>query len=324
MPLGAILHKSHIKRLLQLSCNSDRVRRMGENRLAGFMRHRKSLGTISIPAAVLLLSAIAHGLVLYLPFPFLSPSEELDTSESELSRSDDMQVVILPNQDDTATDNSEDASLASTEELLSELPENPVADSTLAETSGSPDSPLEPEIAEPPVVPTLPEEPVDLVEPIPTEPETPHPELSEGSEPEEDLPDEAPTPAFNEPDPTEPTGPLMAFEDGFPHPASAVGGCFGLSTCQQVSGQGSYRNVARSLKADLESQGYDVRERDDLEDTGRRVYELSPSEADGSTRYLMVFSNVDGSAIYVLSDEILNLRDLQALNAHTNLNNQAG
>jgi hypothetical protein len=70
--------------------------------------------------------------------------------------------------------------------------------------------------------------------------------------------------------------------------------------------------VARSLVTDLEAQGYTVTLRDDLEDTGRNVYELLPPD-ETTLQYLLVFSDLDGSAIYVMSQEIMTLDDLQAL-----------
>jgi len=129
----------------------------------------------------------------------------------------------------------------------------------------------------------------------------------------DELPvDDTSTPSFT---PPADDGPLMSYSDGFPHVAGAVGGCFGLSECRQVSDAGNYRAVARSLIDGLEAQGYAVRLRDDLEDTGRNVYELTPPNGHIGNQFLMVFSGLDGSAIYVMSPEVMTLEDLKALSA---------
>jgi uncharacterized protein (DUF302 family) len=83
-----------------------------------------------------------------------------------------------------------------------------------------------------------------------------------------------------------------------------------------VTGIGSYREVGRSLIANLETQGYRVKLRHDLEDTGRNVYELTPPDSAIEPQYLIVFSDpADGSAVYVMSKEILTLKELQSLQA---------
>lgn len=128
--------------------------------------------------------------------------------------------------------------------------------------------------------------------------------------------DEAIEPAYGELVTPEPVGPLVGYNETFPHFEGAVGGCFGFTECRRVSGAGSYRSVARSLIDDLEAQGYGVDLRDDLEDTGRNVYELSPPNGD-PIKYLLVFSDRDGSAIYVMSEEIMTLNELQSLQAQS-------
>jgi hypothetical protein len=131
------------------------------------------------------------------------------------------------------------------------------------------------------------------------------------------IADDPTTPAFApataELEQAAPEGPLMSYGDRFPHFEGAVGGCFGLNECRQVSGVGSYRTVARSLIAGLEAQGYAVRLRDDLEDTGRNVYELTPPDEVATRQFLMVFSNTDGSAIYVRRPDVMTLDELKAL-----------
>ena len=156
---------------------------------------------------------------------------------------------------------------------------------------------------------------------LPEEPVTPDPAIDEPSLPttstEPTEPQAAPEPE-SEPEPAEspPAGPLVSYSDAFPHFEGAVGGCFGFNQCRRVSDAGSYRSVARSLISGLEAQGYRVDLRDDLEDTGRNVYELVPPNSD-VVQYLLVFSDSDGSAVYVMSDTIMTLNDLQALQAQS-------
>lgn len=164
----------------------------------------------------------------------------------------------------------------------------------------------------------IPESPPRAPQPMPAA--TP-PEITEPTATDELPIADDPSPTFTPP-PTEPEdpvdeGPLMGYGDRFPHYAGAVGGCFGLSECRQVSGVGSYRTVARSLIAGLEEQGYLVELRDDLEDTGRNVYELTPPGPGTTRQFLMVFSNTDGSAIYVMSPDVMTLDELKALAAQS-------
>ncbi|NER81864.1 MAG: hypothetical protein F6K42_20330 [Leptolyngbya sp. SIO1D8] len=251
-----------------------------------------------ISGIVLLVSLASHGLLLNLPLP---RSIEAETQpDSPFDESEDISVVILSEQDALA-------------EAVPELPEEAVLDIApesfdQAEASNAEPVEIAPE-------PSLPDESELL----------PEQDLESLPSPDENLPIEDSTTSNYTPPASPPADtPLVVFGDAFPHPAGAVGGCFGLSECNRVAGGGSYRSVAQSLITNLESQGYSTSERDDLDDTGRRIYELLPPGDNGSVQYLMVFSDVDGSTVYVMGDRILTLSELQTLNAQTNLNDQSG
>lgn len=221
-----------------------------------------------------------------------SETEPAALSSSQPSQSEEVSVVVLPDQETPAAPTPP-------------APEPP---------AGSATAPLPPPQAD-----STPLLPTDVIpEPIPQTPERP---ASDAAQPRPEAPsepanDELPvddgqsTPPFT---PSTNEGPLLSYGDRFPHAVGSVGGCFGLSECRQVTGAGSYRAVARSLIAGLEDQGYAVRLRDDLEDTGRNVYELTPPTGGASNQFLMVFSGDDGSAIYVMSPEVMTLDDLKSL-----------
>ena len=243
--------------------------------------------SVVISALVVVLSAVAHSLVLWMPMPATRQPAAPSTAESEPA---DLSVVVLPQ---------------------SEAPSAPPP----PEPPQPPAPPSAAPIAPPPAPALL---PTDVIPESPP-PAPPAPAAPTAAPPPDDLPiaDGAAESAFVPP-PND--GPLSSYGDRFPHFEGAVGGCFGLSECRQVSGVGSYRTVARSLIAGLESQGYRVKLRDDLEDTGRNVYELTPPGNDPPQQFLMVFSGTDGSAIYVMSPEIMTLEELQALAAQRESN----
>ena len=203
----------------------------------------------------------------------------------------------------------------------SEAPPPPPAPEIPQPTAPKPAAPIAPPPSSKPAL-----LPTDVIPESAPPPPTSQPLPAQSTEPAPRPPDElpiadgAPTPAFS---PPPEDGPLTRYGDRFPHFEGAVGGCFGLSECRQVSGVGSYRTVARSLIAGLENQGYRVNPRDDLEDTGRNVYELMPPGGDATRQFLMVFSGADGSAIYVMSPEILTLEELRALAAQRKSNHLA-
>ena len=96
----------------------------------------------------------------------------------------------------------------------------------------------------------------------------------------------------------------------FPHMADAQPGCFNQSAgdCQQVSG--NFRQVSQALRDQLNSQGYDVKQRDDLEETGRQVYEVTK---DGNTRFLSVISSDLAGTAYILAAEPVTQADVEQI-----------
>ena len=271
---------------------------------------------VYMSVAMLALSAASHGAILLMPVPELTEPDVSLSSHSDAS--DGVSVVILP-RPDVAQDTVGQPPVAIAESAsppqTASAPPAPVALEPPLQTAIIPNKTL----PEPPPEPPLPEE---TVPPMPEE----VPSALEDPPIEENTPTFLETevdPNSSEPVSSEPVGPLVGYNDTFPHFEGAVGGCFGVTECRRVSGVGSYRSVARSLISSLESQGYGVELRDDLEDTGRNVYELMPPDGD-AVQYLLVFSDRDGSAIYVMSDEIMTLNDLQALQAQSRLRHHLG
>lgn len=258
----------------------------------------------------------AHGVFLIAPMPETTESAiTLESAEQESNA--ELSVVVLskqsPTPEKTAPPSAEVNSVSS--QTIASKPEpSPNASEPLLQADIIPDQ----SIAEPvpfedlPITESVPpEEPTVVEDPeVSLEAESLEAEVDANSEFEKSLPD------------LPPAGPLMSYGDTFPHFQGAVEGCFGFNQCRRVSGAGSYRSVARSLISDLEAQGYDVDLRDDLEDTGRNVYELMPPGGD-AIQYLLVFSDSDGSAVYVISDTIMTLNDLQALQAQTQQSRQS-
>ncbi|MDB9526852.1 hypothetical protein PN498_12705 [Oscillatoria sp. CS-180] len=245
--------------------------------------------------AVFALSVISHGLLLTVPLPKAEEKEAIPIAESsEQPRTEDVTVVILPEQPEESA-----AKEAASEDSVTRSPEPPSVDNLLQNSviSGT----GFPEAAEP-----QPELDNTVFPPAEDTPAQEDPVL-------EDVPtEESPTPAYGDPV-SGSEGPLRGYSSDFPHVEGSVTGCFGLSDCRRVSSAVSYRSVGRSIVSGLEDQGYSVDLRDDLEDTGRNVYELIHPDEGGTVKYLIVFSDVDGSAVYVMSNEILTLGDLQAL-----------
>lgn len=268
------------------------------------------------------LSTLFHGAVLTLSVPS-SPDSEVP-SALPLSASEEIPFVVLP-QSDIA---SEVAS-----------PPRPAAAPASRPLQVPPPAEIQPVIQPPadplPQISAPPEQPLEWVEaPIaePTsEPAVPETEAStETAPPIADIPPEPQVPPLEQTlESAEPSSdsPLVEFETDFPHHSDAEAGCFGLSSCQQVSDGGTYRKVATSLVDQLEEKGYDVRLRDDLEEeAGRQLYELLvPGQPQGDPQYLIVFSNPEnGAAVYVVSEQMLTWNDLQTWNAHSQPDGQSG
>ena len=241
-----------------------------------------------IPAAVLALSAAAHGLLLMVPMPQSSESTLMPNSPD--AESDSIAVIIMP--DDTA------AEVTAVPEIT--RPSEPALPAA-----------AEPELLQPDVISD------EVLSSAPDPASQPPPESNLETNPELPLEDGLTSPGFVEPQPAaDPAtlGPLVGYSDTFPHAAGAESGCFGLGDCRRVLGGGNHRKVAASLIDDLENEGYSVDQRDDLDDPGRNVYEVI-SPGDTTIQYLIVFSDGLESAVYVMSDEIITLAELEELAA---------
>lgn len=118
------------------------------------------------------------------------------------------------------------------------------------------------------------------------------------------APSPTPTPL---PSPEPVPAPAIPFAD-LPQLAGTEVGCFGLSTCHQLSNGTSFRAAGQTLEAELVAQGYQVRLRDDLEETGRKVYEISK---DDKTRFLNVLSTDVGTTVYLVTPQPIHLAELQ-------------
>jgi hypothetical protein len=251
----------------------------------------KAKRSVVISATVVTLSAIAHSAIFWVPMPQPQATESVtaDTpGPDESATNDEIDVVMLPQ---------------------SEPPPPPPASTTEA-----PPSPPSQRAASPAPAPLLPTDViVEPVAPPPTAADLP-PQPSDPP-PVEDLPvaNGNQTPFFA---PPTHDGPLLSYGEQFPHFEGATSGCLGLGECRQVTGVGTYREVADSLIAGLENQGYGVDLRDELEDTGRNVYELTPPGDGAAKQFLLVFQGEElGSAIYVMSPEIMTLDELKSLAA---------
>lgn len=106
---------------------------------------------------------------------------------------------------------------------------------------------------------------------------------------------------------------VVALAEGFPHFADVQSGCFSLTNCHRISGQGSYRKAAKQLVQDMADKGYQVSERDDIDSQGHRVYEVVIPTEPEVTYYLNVFSDSTDSMVYAMTLQIVTLAELQQL-----------
>ena len=143
-------------------------------------------------------------------------------------------------------------------------------------------------------------------EPLPPNPETPEqPEIEPEKVAKSEL--EPAPPSFEH-------GRLLTLGTDFPHLQSAQTGCYGLSSCHQLSDVGSYHRAAETLVAQMQQQGFQISEKEDIDFPGQRVFSVIMPDQPEETYYLNIFSDGIGSAVYVLSIEILTLSDLKSLN----------
>lgn len=260
----------------------------------------KAKRSVVISATVVTLSAIAHSAIFWVPMPQSHDTKSViaDTPvPDESAPKDEIDVVMLPQSE----------------------PPPPPPEAAIEAPPARPSQ----RAAPPAPAPLLPTDViVEPVAPPPTAADLP-PQPSDPP-PVEDLPvaDGDHTPAFA---PPTHDGPLLSYDEQFPHFEGATSGCFGLGGCRQVNDVSRYYDVATSLVAGLEAQGYVVDEVDDLEDdTGRNVYELTPPGDGAAKQYLLVFQGEEiGSAIYVMSPEIMTLDQLRSLAAQVTEHHQA-
>jgi len=108
-------------------------------------------------------------------------------------------------------------------------------------------------------------------------------------------------------------GSLVQLDDDFPHLVGAQSGCYGLENCHQLSG--NFRQAAQALVAQMESQNYQLTEREDIDNTGHRVFDVIVPDEPDTTYYLNIFSPDVGRTVYVLTVDILTLNELQRLSS---------
>ena len=256
-----------------------------------------------VSAALVVLSGVAHAALLAIPLPE-SPLPVPSPPAASETQTNDISVLVIPKGVEATAAIVPTVPPKPSSQVPLPLPESGFPTASAADASPTPESLSIPaEISANPPLEIPPPEPSDASLTV-----SPHSDISEESEE-----------AFSSNSSVHdslPTGPLVAYSTGFPHFEGAIGGCFGADACRRVTGIGSYREVGRSLIANLETQGYRVKLRHDLEDTGRNVYELTPPDSAIEPQYLIVFSDpADGSAVYVMSKEILTLKELQSLQA---------
>lgn len=277
-----------------------------------------------------LLSCFFHGVLFGLPWPQKALTQESEAPAEKALVFDSVSAIStarlpadrLPsalNQDPLATgknrlsaaDTSGDLPKSLSDSVISPGPVTSLDSVTSSVISLERSHPIQsiraPQIIEPVIQPQPLEQEVpatDLAASAPLQPLSPDP-----IDPQLSAEPELNSSLDNEPE----YGAVIALGEEFPHLAEAQSGCYGLEGCQQLSG--NYRRAAQQLIEQMESQGYQLTERDDLDDTGHRVFEvIAPSEPE-KTYYLNVFSPDAGSTVYVLAIDILSLTELQQLSS---------
>ncbi|MBD0267650.1 MAG: hypothetical protein ICV77_05075 [Cyanobacteria bacterium Co-bin8] len=182
--------------------------------------------------------------------------------------------------------------------------------------SSETENPVEPEtVTETVAVTLLPPAPkVEVIDPLPAALETPSPQTAPPPspaprptspapvQPELPLPVEAVTELPSDPPPPSPADTPPDPYAGFPHLAGATAGCQDLSNCWRSEAD-SWRAAARTLQAQLESQGYELDDKTEEilgEDTGVRIYAVT---RDGSPAYYLNLVSVTGGILYTMTPE---------------------
>ncbi len=256
------------------------------------LQNHKGLGLL------IFLSVILHGGLLVLPMPqwWLRTAAPESVLDEELEQSGAIALTIVP-------------------PIANPEPE-PIAPATDLE----------------PIAPALPEAPSPVIEPPPLTqvPEELIAEIPE--ELEKDLEDDIQEEPEQEPDPpleniddnqldTDPAnsdpeaGIATPFNDDFPHIAGAQSGCYGLENCRIVDGQ-TFRDIAKAIRQDLEAKGYKLIPYDNSDSGGgnHRIYEMRLlNEPDTEVNYLNIFGEGLTGAFYVITPQLIEREDLEAL-----------
>ncbi|MEM9216015.1 MAG: hypothetical protein AAGD25_16920 [Cyanobacteria bacterium P01_F01_bin.150] len=268
----------------------------------------------------LLVSLIAHGLVLLVP----RASIETEIAETEVEPEDTLEekpseIVVsnLPaspppkNQPDTQSEQLEENQLQQTQ-----APNQPIIQPVPVP------QPIYIHVPQPIV-----ESPAELESKLEPKPNDPNSDLETQLDPDPDPlvdpnPDLDPLPLVDpnpDPDPLADPNPDIVLEGGllvpFTHDSLVLegseSGCFKLENCRRVSGQGTHRAVGRQLAEQLTDE-YEVDEQDDLE--GYIVLELrKKGDPNSEVQYLSVFSEGLGTVVYVLTQEMVSLDTLRDL-----------
>ena len=110
----------------------------------------------------------------------------------------------------------------------------------------------------------------------------------------------------------------FVFNDDFPHIEGAASGCgnYALENCRTVDGKNS-SEVVTFLKQDLEAQGYkleDVTPEDDDRYDNQKIFKMiDPNDPNAEVKYLNIFGEGLMGAFYVITSELIERQDLEAL-----------
>ncbi|MEL6468331.1 MAG: hypothetical protein AAFQ74_01260 [Cyanobacteria bacterium J06623_4] len=263
------------------------------------------------PGVILLFSLGCHSLLFLLPWPGyqrMATEERPDFVQEQSVQPPAVAVVNLPvGLPSTASQPSQQM------ESVAPVPES-VADVIPIQPSEAQVNSLSPAQASSPASPDAYPDPVVLdplsTEPVPAEPvPTEHPHALPDNDAFEDV---SHSPSLPSEQGTE-NKMVVQLDGDFPHLAGAQAGCYGLESCHQLSG--NFRQAAQQLITQMESQGYQLTEREDIDGTGHRVFEVTMPDDPNTIAYLNVYSPDVGSTVYVLTADILSLEQLQQLNA---------
>lgn len=233
--------------------------------------------------AMVVVASLIHGGVLLIPLPSPPPPEP------ELDQVENVPITRLPTPTPIPP-------------AKSQRPESQTPPPNPQPPKPQP-NPQPPRISAPPPNPQPSQTQPNNPQPSPAPTPSPHPQPESEPKPE---PTPIPSP---EPEPDPPD-----LIPDFPHVSGAVAGCQGREDCYAVPG-GTLWGVRRNLRASLEAQGYQLRERADLgDDQGMRIDEVTHPDRP-EPLFLTVFSfyspETGDMARYILAEEpVEDLADL--------------